>query len=141
MALLLLTLFLLYTTVLILLRVFAEEIVTMDTLSTALCVYLLMGYIWSTLYGLIYLLAPGSFHLPMGWTPATEKGIATDVPINLMTYFSFTTLTTLGYGDVLPIRGSARAAVILEAVLGHFYLAVLVARLVGLHIADARRQP
>ena len=50
------------------------------------------------------------------------------------------TLTTVGYGDVLPITGSARAAVMLEAVLGHFYLAVLVARLVGLHIADTRRQ-
>jgi hypothetical protein len=52
---------------------------------------------------------------------------------------SFMTLTTVGYGDVLPISGSARAAVTLEAVLGHFYLAVLVARLVGLHIADTRR--
>jgi hypothetical protein len=139
-ALVLLTLFLLYTTVTILLRVFAEETVTMETLSAALCVYLLMGYIWGSLYGLIYLLAPGSFQLPIGWTPAMEQGIATDVPLNLMTYFSFMTLTTVGYGDVLPIRGSARAAVILEAVLGHFYLAVLVARLVGLHIADTRRQ-
>jgi len=139
-ALVLLTLFLLYTTVTVLLRVFAEETVTMDTLSAALCVYLLMGYLWSSLYGLLYLLAPGGFHLPMGWTPAKEQGIATDVPMNLMTYFSFTTLTTLGYGDVLPISGSARAAVVLEAVLGHFYLAVLVARLVGLHIADTRRQ-
>jgi hypothetical protein len=139
-ALVLLTLFLLYTTVTVLLRVFAEDTVTIDTLCAALCVYLLMGYIWGSLYGLIYLLAPGSFHLPMGWTPGKEQGIATDVPLNLMTYFSFTTLTTLGYGDVLPISGSARAAVILEAVLGHFYLAVLVARLVGLHIADTRRQ-
>jgi len=136
----LLTLFLLYTTVTVLLRVFAEETVTMDTLSAALCVYLLMGYLWSSLYGLLYLLAPAGFHLPTGWTPAKEQGIATDVPMNLMTYFSFTTLTTLGYGDVLPISGSARAAVVLEAVLGHFYLAVLVARLVGLHIADTRRQ-
>jgi hypothetical protein len=139
-ALVLLTLFLLYTTVTVLLRVFAEETVTKDTLSAALCVYLLMGYLWGSLYGLIYLLAPGGFRLPMEWTPAKEQGIATDVPMNLMTYFSFTTLTTLGYGDVLPISGSARAAVILEAVLGHFYLAVLVARLVGLHIADTRRQ-
>ena len=136
----LLTLFLLYTTATVLLRVFAEQTVTMDTLSAALCVYLMMGYIWGTLYGLMYLLAPGGFHLPMGWTPTKEQGIATDVPMNLMTYFSFTTLTTLGYGDVLPISGSARAAVILEAVLGHFYLAVLIARLVGLHIADMRRQ-
>lgn len=139
-ALVLMTLFLLYTTVTVLLRVFTEERVTLDTLSGALCVYLLMGYLWSSLYGLIYLLAPGSFHLPMWWTPGKEQGIATDVPMNLMTYFSFTTLTTLGYGDVLPISGVARAAVILEAVLGHFYLAVLVARLIGLHVADTRRQ-
>jgi hypothetical protein len=99
-----------------------------------------MGYLWGSLYSLIYLLAPGSFHLPMGWTSVREQGIATDVPMNLMTYFSFTTLTTLGYGDVLPISGLARAAVVLEAVLAHFYLAVLVARLVGSQLADARRQ-
>jgi voltage-gated potassium channel len=139
-ALVLLTLFLLYTAATVLLHVFSEETVTMDTLSAALCVYLLMGYLWGSLYGLMYLLAPGAFHLPTGWTPAEEQGIARDVPVNLFTYFSFMTLTTVGYGDVLPIRGSARAAVIVEAVLGHFYLAVLVARLVGSHIADTRRQ-
>ena len=138
-ALVLLTLFLLYTTVTVLLRVFAEEAVTTDALSAALCVYLLMGYMWGSLYGLIYLQTPSGFHLPTGWTPASENGIATDVPLNLITYFSFTTLTTLGYGDVLPISGLARAAVILEGVFGQFYLAVLVARLVGLHIAGPRR--
>ncbi len=57
----------------------------------------------------------------------------------MLTYFSFMTLTTVGYGDVLAAGGASRAAVILEAVLGHFYLAVLVARLVGLHIAETRR--
>ena len=139
-ALALLTVFLLYTAVTVLLRVFGEETVTMDTLSAALCVYLLMGYTWGSLYGLMYTFAPGAFHLPVEWPPAAEQGIARDVPLNLLTYFSFMTLTTVGYGDVLPISGSVRAAVIVEAVLGHFYLAVLVARLVGLHIADTRRQ-
>ena len=139
-ALVLMMLFLLYTTVTVLLRVFTEKRVTMDTLSGALCVYLLIGYLWGSLYALIYLLAPGSFRLPTWWMPGKEQGIATDVPMNLMTYFSFTTLTTLGFGDVLPIGGVARAAVILEAVLGHFYLAVLVARLIGLHVADTRRK-
>jgi voltage-gated potassium channel len=139
-SLVLLTLFLLYTAATVLLQVFSEETVTMDTLSAALCVYLLMGYMWGSLYGLMYLVTPGAFHLPMGWAPAEEQGIARDVPLNLLTYFSFMTLTTVGYGDVLPITGSARAAVMLEAILGHFYLAVLVARLVGLHIADTRRQ-
>jgi hypothetical protein len=138
-ALTLLTLFLLYTTATVLLHVFSAKTVTTDTLSAALCVYLLMGHMWGSLYGVIYLLAPGAFHLPVGWMTAAEQGIARDVPVNLLTYFSFMTLTTVGYGDVLPTSGSARAAVTLEAVLGHFYLAVLVARLVGLHIADMRR--
>jgi hypothetical protein len=139
-AMVLLTLFLLNTTVTVLLRVFTEEPVTVDTLSAALCVYLLMGYLWGSLYGLMYVVSPGGFQLPVWWTPSNQQGIATDVPMNLMTYFSFTTLTTLGYGDVLPIGAAARAAVILEAVLGHFYLAVLVARLIGLHVADTRRR-
>jgi voltage-gated potassium channel len=138
-AMVLLTLFLLYTTVTVLLRVFTEEPVTADKLSAALCVYLLMGYLWGSLYGLMYVVTPGGFQLPVWWTPSKQQGIATDVPMNMMMYFSFTTLTTLGYGDVLPIGAAPRAAVILEAVLGHFYLAVLVARLIGLHIADTRR--
>ena len=138
-AMVLLTVFLLYTTVTVLRRVFTQESVTPDTLRAALCVYLLMGYLWGSLYGLIYVVTPGSFQLPGWWTPSAQQGIATDVPMNLMTYFSFTTLTTLGYGDVLPVGAAARAAVILEAVLGHFYLAVLVARLIGLHVADIRR--
>ena len=139
-AMVLLTLFLLYTTVTVLLRVFTEQRVTSDTLSAALCVYLLMGYFWGSLYGLMYVVTPGGFQLPAWWMPSKQQGIATDVPMNMMTYFSFTTLTTLGYGDVLPVGAAPRAAVILEAVLGHFYLAVLVARLIGLHVADARRQ-
>ena len=57
MALALLTLFLLYTAATVLLHVFREETVTMNTLSAALCVYLLMGYMWGSLYGLMYLLA------------------------------------------------------------------------------------
>lgn len=54
----------------------------MDTLSGAFCVYLLTGYLWGSLYGLIYLLAPGSFRLPLWWTPGKEQGNATDVPVD-----------------------------------------------------------
>jgi voltage-gated potassium channel Kch len=54
-------------------------------------------------------------------------------------YFSFVTLTTVGFGDVVPVDPVARAAMILEALIGQFYLVVLVARLVGMHIVDMRR--
>ena len=134
----LLTLFLLATAAVVLVSVFREERVTLDTLSGAFCVYLLFGFACGTLYGVMYLRSPGAFHLPAGWTPRHESGIAVDVPFNLLTYFSFMTLTTVGYGDVLPIADASRAVAALEAVLGHFYLAILVARLVGLHAADTR---
>jgi voltage-gated potassium channel Kch len=54
-------------------------------------------------------------------------------------YFSLVTLTTLGYGDIVPTAAAARMLAAVEAVVGQLYLAVLVARLVGLHIAQARR--
>jgi voltage-gated potassium channel Kch len=54
-------------------------------------------------------------------------------------YFSFITLTTTGYGDIVPRSPLARTFAMLEAVMGQFYLAVLVARLVGLHIVHAPR--
>lgn len=136
----LLTLLLLYTGATVLLHVFREDIVTFDTLIGAFSVYLLMGLAWSGIDSLLYLQGPGAFHLPDGWRPTHESGITVDVPFNILLYFSFITLTTVGYGDVLPVSGAARTVAILEAVLGHFYLAVLVARLVGLHIADVRRR-
>jgi hypothetical protein len=52
-------------------------------------------------------------------------------------YFSFATLTTLGYGDIVPVSAIARTLATLEAITGQLYLAVLVARLVGLHIAES----
>lgn len=134
----LLTLFLLYTAGTLLLAIFKEESVSMDTLSAAFCVYLLIGLAWGCLFGLIYLQDHGAFHLPEG-IPKREVGITIDVPLNLLIYFSFVTLTTLGYGDVLPVTDISRAVATLEAVVGHFYLAILVARLVGLHIADSRK--
>jgi voltage-gated potassium channel len=135
----LLTVFLLYMVVTVLVHVFSEETVTMDTLTGAFCVYLLMGLAWGSLYSLLYLQAPGAFRLPDGWAPLQRSGIVVDVPFNIMVYYSFTTLTTVGYGDVLPLAAAPRTAAMLEAVLGHFYLAVLVARLVGLHIAYTQK--
>ena len=58
-----------------------------------------------------------------------------------MVYYSFVTLTTLGYGDIVPVSPSARALATLEALTGQLYLTVLVARLVGLHITHSSRRP
>jgi Ion channel len=134
----LLILFLIYTAAVTLLHIFRTKSITRDTLSEALSVYLLMGMIWATIYGLIYLDSPAAFHLPEGLRPQAVSGILGQVPMDVLLYYSFVTLTTLGYGDVTPLANSARSMAMLEAVLGQFYLAVLIARLIGLNIADAR---
>jgi len=103
--------------------------VTSDKIFAAICVYLLAGFVWTYAYKLLDDVRPGSF------ADSTEASRTDDVArITQLRYFSFATLTTLGYGDILPRSSTARTMAVLEAVMGQIYLAVLVARLVGLHI-------
>ncbi len=95
----------------------------------AICVYLMLGVIWALTYALLEALIPGSF---AGLTAqATSSTWSPD-----WVYFSFVTLTTLGYGDILPLTSSARALAYFEAIVGQFYLAVLVAGLVGAYLSE-----
>jgi hypothetical protein len=87
-------------------------------LYTAVSIYLLLAYTWAALYGAMVNLYPGSFHL------------APDRQSDLL-YFSLVTLTTVGYGDVLPLSGEARMLAALEAVTGVLYIAITVAILVS----------
>jgi hypothetical protein len=99
-------------------RVFVNEILG------AFNMYLIMGFAWSYAYGLVELWAPGSFQ----W-PDSESSLGLQ-----LTYFSFVTLTTVGFGDVLPVSSTAKMLVILEAIIGQFYVAVVVAYLVSMYI-------
>jgi hypothetical protein len=128
---------LIYAVALILRFLFVSERVNLNVISASLCAYLLLGLTWASLFCLVAVFEPGSFALgssPDG-TPAVMQwgNKATIVPI----YFSFVTLTTLGYGDMAPISPTARSLAIVEATVGQIYLAVLVARLVGLHVAHS----
>jgi len=120
-------LFLSYTTALILWHVLAETEITSDTLYGAVCVYLLSGVTWMTLSRVIETLHPGSFAVSAAQHPGQG------VTWSDLVFFSFVTLTTLGYGDMLPVTSPARSLVVLEAVFGVLYPAILVARLVGLY--------
>jgi voltage-gated potassium channel len=106
--------------------------ITLDKIFAAICVYLLIGYAWTFGYSLLEELAPGS----LGVSPEAGPNDFVSRVMQLR-YFSFMTLTTVGYGDVLPRSQAARTMAIFEAVMGQIYLAVLVARLVGLHIVHA----
>lgn len=119
-------LFLSWCTGLIIGRIFHAQTVSADTIAASLCAYLLMGLAWGALFELIELLHPGSFSLP-------AAGSSFDA-----VYLSFVTLSTLGLGDITSQSSSVRMLVSCEALTGQIYLAVLVARLVGLHIAVRR---
>ncbi len=97
-------------------------VVDREKIAAAVNVYLFFGLIWRDLYSLVNLLIPGAFN--------SELLTQTD-----FLYYSFVTLSTLGYGDVLPEVGPAKALAYIEAIIGQLYLTILVARLVGLHIA------
>ena len=94
----------------------------------AICVYLLLGIIWAMAYTMVELVSPGSF---TGFSPMTDLGWDSE-----WLYFSFVTMTTLGYGDILPISATARSCAYMQAVVGQFYIAVLVAGLVGAFVSD-----
>jgi voltage-gated potassium channel len=118
-----------YITSLILLFIMRQTEITIEIIKAALCAYFLIGLMWSFVYLTIEVLLPGSFQFAPGTQPNHDQFI----------YFSFVTLTTVGYGDVTPISNGARSLAILEAVMGQFYLAVTVARLVSIHLAQHRQ--
>jgi hypothetical protein len=111
--------------------------VTTETIYASICVYLLLGIIWTMLFSAIEIIEPGSFL--SGGAPIVDfsgEPVRRNVFANFI-YYSFVTLTTLGYGDITPISPHARALSSLEAVIGQLYIAVLIAGLVGMHIADS----
>jgi hypothetical protein len=111
--------------------------VTTETIYASICVYLLLGIIWTMLFSIIEIVEPGSFL--SGGAPIIDFGgdpVKRNVFANLI-YYSFVTLTTLGYGDIIPVSPYARALSSLEAVIGQLYIAVLIAGLVGMHIGQS----
>ncbi|HHP7239769.1 potassium channel family protein [Longibacter sp.] len=123
-------LFLGYVTQILLRHVIQADRVDAEMIYGAIAGYLLLGVIWAMLYTVTETLQPGSFTL-------TATGDTR--PWGDLLYYSFVTLTTLGYGDVLPLSSRARSLAVLEAVTGVFYVAVLVARLVSLHILHGKK--
>jgi hypothetical protein len=107
--------------------------VTTDRIFAAICVYLLIGYAWTFAYVLVEELQPASF---IALSHAAPNDYVSRVL--QMRYLSFITLTTVGYGDIVPHSPVARSLAVLEAIVGQIYLTVLVARLVGLHIVHAQ---
>jgi voltage-gated potassium channel Kch len=94
----------------------------------AICIYMMLGLIWAILYLFLAEIVPGAFNgLPQApWLDNFATAI----------YFSFVTITTLGYGDISPVLPLARFLVYMEAIVGVFYMAILVASLIGVRMSD-----
>ncbi|MFH1799345.1 MAG: potassium channel family protein [Candidatus Omnitrophota bacterium] len=101
---------------------FNEKKVTHDSIKGGICIYLLLGIMWGVMYRILYFFDPGAFIFQ------------DSTAINLF-YFSYVTLTTVGYGDIVPTSRVAETLAFMEAVMGQVFLAVFIARLMGLHIA------
>ena len=131
-------LFFSFTGALIAVDVFKAERVTTDAIFGTVCVYLMIGLAWAELYAAIELLQPGSFNI-LKYLPQSS-GYHPEHQNPLFIYYSFVTLTTLGYGDITPLTPPARAFSFVEAILGQIFVAVSIARIVGLHIVHSGRE-
>jgi hypothetical protein len=128
--------FFLAAAVIVLANVLDQERVTTEKVLGGISVYLLLGVIWSMLYVLLLLLQPDAFRGSTLDLPARSAGGFSwyDLELAEFTYFSYVTLSTLGYGDITPVTLPAQMLVWLEALVAQIYLAVLIARLVSLHL-------
>ena len=108
----------------ILRHLFTASEVTTDVIIGSACAFVLFGIVWAYIYYLLELVHPDSFKAP---------NYASNDHLWDFIYYSFVTLTTLGYGDMLAITNQARGLSVLEAIVGQLYLAIMVARLVGMH--------
>jgi hypothetical protein len=125
-----------FTTLVMLNSLIRADDVSQDTIVGGICVYLLVGLCFTMLFIIVVELQPGAF---------IESGVAiarstTDTSAHATTllYFSFVTLTTLGYGDVSPVGDIAQMFAVTEGIVGQLYLTIFVARLVALYVRRPR---
>jgi hypothetical protein len=111
---------------LMLLQIFNAPVITINTIGLALCTYILLGAIWVMFYTVVVAFDPHAFSVPI---------LNDEDAFHTLGYFSYVTLTTLGYGDISPVSNVARNLAVLEALTGVLFLAVLISRLVGSYVS------
>jgi len=125
--------FLCYICVLIGRFLFESSRISLDMILASICLYLLIGLIWAFIYQVIETSDPGAFKFV---TIDAMQMEAVRYMRGQFAYYSYVTLSTLGYGDITPVSRVARSWAVLETLSGQFYLAVVIARLVGLYITQ-----
>ena len=114
--------------------VFKSPRVTLDTIFAAVVTYFFISIIFATFYSILYAFNPGTFNLALVTPPNEHHFLMSE-----MVYFSLSTIVGVGFGDILPLLPFPRMVAVVEAVVGHFYMAVLIGWLVGMFISQALR--
>jgi voltage-gated potassium channel len=115
--------------------IFTATKVTGTLICATICLYLIIGLLWGAVFALLESLAPGSFS-----GGVLDHVGSAEARLQSFIYFSFITLTTLGYGDITPQTQGAGALCQAEAIVGQFFIAVLVARLVSMYGSDMKKE-
>lgn len=114
---------------LVLEHVFRAGPITADRIRGAIAAYLLLGLVWAFAYALVERAFPGGMNMERSFISVHHR-------MQTFAYFSFVTLTTVGYGDITPVHPIARMLAIGEALIGQLYPAILIGRLVSLQISS-----
>ena len=110
---------------------FKSAVVNSEMIYAAILLYLLAALMWAFAYTFLELIDPASFNIDL---------VRPEGYVLVFQYYSFVTITTLGYGDITPVSEVARALSVLEAVVGQLYLVVVVAWLVGMYVSKKSKQ-
>lgn len=113
--------------------------ISANTVHGSLCVYVLLGILWADIYILTELFIPGSFEGTLTVTSNVHDPANVLAKWQSFYYLSFVTLSTLGFGDLVPLSAPARSIAIAETIAGQFYLATYVARVIGMYLLQMEK--
>lgn len=111
---------------------------TLEVIFAAMCLYIMLAVLWAAIYTNLELYYLGAFSF--NGQLSTQAGIDSATLFRQMIYFSFVTISTLGYGDVLPVHRVAQNWAAVETMIGQFYIAIILARLVSLYTVEGERR-
>jgi len=125
--------YMIFIIVLVVNQIFAGGAITVNKIGGGIAVYILLGHLWASIYVTIFIIDPTAFQYGGVLIQPAEA-------LKHLSYFSFVTLTTIGYGDITAVSSVARPLVIMEGLLGQLFPAIFIAKLVSLQIEHSRKQ-